>query len=169
MCIYTCCDHVVHFSVDVFFLQKERKLLQNKRLDLDAAKNRLKKARMADARSAVSITHTHTNRIQCSAIFYYFKQMFRFNFYSLFETVERRNSNSKRWIFFFCDGCLSCLMPLIQVCINVFSRVLASNLCCFPSSLSLYFWSLCLPASVCRSWTQPLRWERSMWLTFLTC
>uniref|UniRef100_A0A672LLL6 Endophilin-B1 n=1 Tax=Sinocyclocheilus grahami TaxID=75366 RepID=A0A672LLL6_SINGR len=40
---------------------KERKLLQNKRLDLDAAKNRLKKARVADARSAVSITHTHTH------------------------------------------------------------------------------------------------------------
>ncbi|XP_068079229.1 endophilin-B1b isoform X2 [Danio rerio] len=31
---------------------KERKLLQNKRLDLDAAKNRMKKARVADARSA---------------------------------------------------------------------------------------------------------------------
>uniref|UniRef100_A0A671M721 Endophilin-B1 n=1 Tax=Sinocyclocheilus anshuiensis TaxID=1608454 RepID=A0A671M721_9TELE len=31
---------------------KERKLLQNKRLNLDAAKNRLKKARVADARSA---------------------------------------------------------------------------------------------------------------------
>ncbi|XP_051990087.1 endophilin-B1-like isoform X2 [Xyrauchen texanus] len=31
---------------------KERKLLQNKRLDLDSAKNRLKKARVADARSA---------------------------------------------------------------------------------------------------------------------
>ncbi|XP_061094468.1 endophilin-B1a isoform X2 [Conger conger] len=30
---------------------KERKLLQNKRLDLDAAKTRLKKARMADARA----------------------------------------------------------------------------------------------------------------------
>lgn len=45
-----------------FFSQKERKLLQNKRLDLDAAKNRLKKARVADARSAVSITHAHTHR-----------------------------------------------------------------------------------------------------------
>uniref|UniRef100_A0A8C2DVA9 Endophilin-B1-like n=1 Tax=Cyprinus carpio TaxID=7962 RepID=A0A8C2DVA9_CYPCA len=33
-------------------ISKERKLLQNKRLDLDAAKNRLKKARVADARSA---------------------------------------------------------------------------------------------------------------------
>ncbi|XDV27093.1 hypothetical protein PO909_030683 [Leuciscus waleckii] len=33
-------------------ISKERKLLQNKRLDLDAAKNRMKKARMADARSA---------------------------------------------------------------------------------------------------------------------
>uniref|UniRef100_A0A672KLC1 Endophilin-B1 n=1 Tax=Sinocyclocheilus grahami TaxID=75366 RepID=A0A672KLC1_SINGR len=42
-------------------ISKERKLLQNKRLDLDAAKNRLKKARVADARSAVSITHTHTH------------------------------------------------------------------------------------------------------------
>uniref|UniRef100_A0A8C2DU15 Endophilin-B1-like n=1 Tax=Cyprinus carpio TaxID=7962 RepID=A0A8C2DU15_CYPCA len=40
-------------------ISKERKLLQNKRLDLDAAKNRLKKARVADARSAVSITHAH--------------------------------------------------------------------------------------------------------------
>lgn len=36
------------------YLQKERKLLQNKRLDLDAAKTRLKKARMADARAVVS-------------------------------------------------------------------------------------------------------------------
>uniref|UniRef100_A0A9J7ZB21 SH3-domain GRB2-like endophilin B1b n=1 Tax=Cyprinus carpio carpio TaxID=630221 RepID=A0A9J7ZB21_CYPCA len=34
-------------------ISKERKLLQNKRLDLDAAKNRLKKARVADARSYV--------------------------------------------------------------------------------------------------------------------
>uniref|UniRef100_A0AAY4D832 Endophilin-B1 n=1 Tax=Denticeps clupeoides TaxID=299321 RepID=A0AAY4D832_9TELE len=34
---------------------KERKLLQNKRLDLDAAKTRLKKARVADARALVSI------------------------------------------------------------------------------------------------------------------
>ncbi|XP_051767478.1 endophilin-B1b isoform X1 [Ctenopharyngodon idella] len=33
-------------------ISKERKLLQNKRLDLDAAKNRMKKARVADARSA---------------------------------------------------------------------------------------------------------------------
>lgn len=36
------------------YLQKERKLLANKRLDLDAAKTRLKKARMADARALVS-------------------------------------------------------------------------------------------------------------------
>ncbi|XP_058615284.1 endophilin-B1b isoform X4 [Onychostoma macrolepis] len=43
-------------------LLKERKLLQNKRLDLDAAKNRVKKARAADTRSAVSIIHTHTHR-----------------------------------------------------------------------------------------------------------
>lgn len=35
-------------------LQKERKLLQNKRLDLDAAKTRLKKAKAAEARAAVS-------------------------------------------------------------------------------------------------------------------
>lgn len=33
-------------------ISKERKLLQNKRLDLDAAKNRVKKARATDARSA---------------------------------------------------------------------------------------------------------------------
>ncbi|KAI2667457.1 Endophilin-B1 [Labeo rohita] len=38
-------------------ISKERKLLQNKRLDLDAAKNRLKKARVADARSAVILSH----------------------------------------------------------------------------------------------------------------
>ncbi|XP_029385221.1 endophilin-B1a isoform X1 [Echeneis naucrates] len=38
---------------------KERKLLQVKRLDLDAAKTRLKKARMADARAVVS-TYTDT-------------------------------------------------------------------------------------------------------------
>ncbi|MBN3298605.1 SHLB1 protein, partial [Amia calva] len=34
-------------------ISKERKLLQNKRLDLDAAKTRLKKARVAEARAAV--------------------------------------------------------------------------------------------------------------------
>lgn len=39
----------------LFCVQKERKLLQVKRLDLDAAKTRLKKARMADARAAVSV------------------------------------------------------------------------------------------------------------------
>lgn len=35
-------------------VQKERKLLQVKRLDLDAAKTRLKKARVPDARAVVS-------------------------------------------------------------------------------------------------------------------
>ncbi|NXP67320.1 SHLB1 protein, partial [Chloropsis cyanopogon] len=35
-------------------ITKERKLLQNKRLDLDAAKTRLKKAKVAEARAAVS-------------------------------------------------------------------------------------------------------------------
>ncbi|XP_042608126.1 endophilin-B1a isoform X2 [Cyprinus carpio] len=35
---------------------KERKLLQNKRLDLDAAKTKLKKAKMADARALVSLS-----------------------------------------------------------------------------------------------------------------
>lgn len=52
-------------------VQKERKLLQVKRLDLDAAKTRLKKARMADARAAVSIhthTHTHTHTILNAAL-----------------------------------------------------------------------------------------------------
>lgn len=51
------------FFLNLLCFQKERKLLQVKRLDLDAAKTRLKKARMADARAAVSthtLTHTHT-------------------------------------------------------------------------------------------------------------
>ncbi|XP_070784009.1 endophilin-B1a isoform X1 [Enoplosus armatus] len=51
---------------------KERKLLQVKRLDLDAAKTRLKKARMADARAAVSIhTHTHTHHRQCNTVIFF--------------------------------------------------------------------------------------------------
>ncbi|XP_056112980.1 endophilin-B1b isoform X3 [Rhinichthys klamathensis goyatoka] len=50
-------------------ISKERKLLQNKRLDLDAAKNRMKKARVADARSAVSILHTHTERERILLLF----------------------------------------------------------------------------------------------------
>lgn len=45
----------------VFCVQKERKLLQVKRLDLDAAKTRLKKARMADARAAVSTETQNTS------------------------------------------------------------------------------------------------------------
>ncbi len=56
---YTVSSNLLNFCCCVLFSQKERKLLQNKRLDLDAAKNRVKKARVADARSAVSITHTH--------------------------------------------------------------------------------------------------------------
>ena len=61
----------------VIYVQKERKLLQVKRLDLDAAKTRLKKARMADARAAVSI-HAHTHRsssvqhCHCSGMFMVF-------------------------------------------------------------------------------------------------
>lgn len=38
--------------------QKERKLLQVKRLDLDAAKTKLKKAKVAEARAAVSYSYT---------------------------------------------------------------------------------------------------------------
>lgn len=41
-------------QANVTHFQKERKLLQNKRLDLDAAKTRLKKAKVAEARAAVS-------------------------------------------------------------------------------------------------------------------
>lgn len=54
-------DSIRETEPAMFCVQKERKLLQVKRLDLDAAKTRLKKARMADARAAVSIhAHTHT-------------------------------------------------------------------------------------------------------------
>lgn len=37
-----------------FFVQRERRVLQNKRLDLDAAKNRLKRARTLEAQATVS-------------------------------------------------------------------------------------------------------------------
>uniref|UniRef100_A0A668AQM1 Endophilin-B1 n=1 Tax=Myripristis murdjan TaxID=586833 RepID=A0A668AQM1_9TELE len=55
---------------------KERKLLQVKRLDLDAAKTRLKKARMADARAVVSThtlahIHTHTHIVKAALPFLY--------------------------------------------------------------------------------------------------
>lgn len=58
----------LHFvrAADLFCVQKERKLLQVKRLDLDAAKTKLKKARMADARAAVS-RHTHTPSMHLDA------------------------------------------------------------------------------------------------------
>lgn len=55
-------DSIWETEPAMFCVQKERKLLQVKRLDLDAAKTRLKKARMADARAAVS-THTHTHAL----------------------------------------------------------------------------------------------------------
>ncbi|KAF0872865.1 CLCA4 regulator, partial [Crocuta crocuta] len=42
-------------------IAKERKLLQNKRLDLDAAKTRLKKAKAAETRASVSIRLSHQN------------------------------------------------------------------------------------------------------------
>lgn len=43
-------------------LQKERRLLENRRLDLDICKARLKKAKQAEAKAAVrgTFTHTHT-------------------------------------------------------------------------------------------------------------
>lgn len=57
----------------VICVQKERKLLQVKRLDLDAAKTRLKKARMADARAAVSThTLTETHNTVNAALFFGF-------------------------------------------------------------------------------------------------
>lgn len=36
-------------------LQKERRLLENLRLDLDSCKTRLKKAKLAEAKAAVSV------------------------------------------------------------------------------------------------------------------
>lgn len=53
----------------LFCVQKERKLLQVKRLDLDAAKTRLKKARMADARAAVSVPLVPGGRVAVSRAF----------------------------------------------------------------------------------------------------
>lgn len=52
--IHCCC---------VYVLQKERRLLENLRLDLDACKTRLKKAKVAEAKAAVSrsLPHTHTH------------------------------------------------------------------------------------------------------------
>lgn len=54
---------------DVLCVQKERKLLQVKRLDLDAAKTRLKKARVGDARAVVS-QHTHVTNNAWPFFFY---------------------------------------------------------------------------------------------------
>jgi hypothetical protein len=41
-------------SLSLSSLQKERRLLQNRRLDLDACKARLKKAKAAEAKATVS-------------------------------------------------------------------------------------------------------------------
>uniref|UniRef100_A0A8C2A393 SH3-domain GRB2-like endophilin B1b n=1 Tax=Cyprinus carpio TaxID=7962 RepID=A0A8C2A393_CYPCA len=51
-------------------ISKERKLLQNKRLDLDAAKNRLKKARVADARSAAHHLRCLNDFVDAQATYY---------------------------------------------------------------------------------------------------
>uniref|UniRef100_A0A672KM41 Endophilin-B1 n=1 Tax=Sinocyclocheilus grahami TaxID=75366 RepID=A0A672KM41_SINGR len=69
-------------------ISKERKLLQNKRLDLDAAKNRLKKARVADARSAVSITHTHTHTECNNQLFYSSSGIFSLTIHSDLQLAE---------------------------------------------------------------------------------
>lgn len=44
----------VRKTVSLCLLQKERRLLENLRLDLDACKTRLKKAKMAEAKATVS-------------------------------------------------------------------------------------------------------------------
>lgn len=56
-------------------LQKERRLLENLRLDLDACKARLKKAKMAEAKAAVSPImplnpqpHSHTHSMKLSNV-----------------------------------------------------------------------------------------------------
>ncbi len=52
--------HVLSLAVDPWFLigclcslQKERRLLENRRLDLDICKARVKKAKQAEAKAAV--------------------------------------------------------------------------------------------------------------------
>lgn len=47
---------------DMKTIQKERKLLQSKRLDLDACKSRLKKAKTLDAQANVSSVDVVLNR-----------------------------------------------------------------------------------------------------------
>lgn len=47
-------DQVWPVSLSLSPLQKERRLLQNRRLDLDACKARLKKAKAAEAKATVS-------------------------------------------------------------------------------------------------------------------
>lgn len=42
------------------WLQKERRLLENRRLDLDICKARLKKAKQAEAKAAVRAPHSHS-------------------------------------------------------------------------------------------------------------
>lgn len=46
-------------KVCMFCFQKERKLLENRRLDLDVCKARLKKAKLAEAKAAVSFIFTY--------------------------------------------------------------------------------------------------------------
>ncbi len=43
----------------MFCFQKERRLLENQRLDLDVCKARLKKAKLAEAKAAVSFIFTY--------------------------------------------------------------------------------------------------------------
>ncbi len=46
-------------KVFMFCFQKERRLLENQRLDLDVCKARLKKAKLAEAKAAVSFIFTY--------------------------------------------------------------------------------------------------------------
>jgi len=53
--------HTFFFSkICMFCFQKERRLLENRRLDLDVCKARLKKAKSAEAKAAVRFIYTYS-------------------------------------------------------------------------------------------------------------
>ena len=53
----------------VFFFQKEKKILETKRLDLDACKSRLRKAKSATSQSQVCPTNVSILLFPCLVIF----------------------------------------------------------------------------------------------------
>uniref|UniRef100_A0A8C1ACU1 Endophilin-B1 n=1 Tax=Cyprinus carpio carpio TaxID=630221 RepID=A0A8C1ACU1_CYPCA len=113
---------------------KERKLLQNKRLDLDAAKNRLKKARVADARSALCAEEVQQAEIELRIAQSEFDRQAEIT-RLLLEGISSTHAHHLRCLNDFVDAQAAYYAQCYQYMVNL-QKQLGSQNAIFPSTFS---------------------------------